>query len=240
MRVSDVSNRWITFDDISDRIPIWNLISTIIKKILIIPIMGLTQARDSAYYRHITNKSFLEGMLAPITGLKRGILLCISLLKTDKVALIKEQHKKTLEQFEILAKDNKWDELRNLHFDWWMFPVDKDSNGHGSTYKVGLKEIESLKKDAAFMVDYERGVALVLKAWGWDFRKDTTIFWLHSNQCWDGYGVRLAKMSDSLKLFSKEELHRKLKIFFQNHCLIQESTVPISCRQWLMNSFNLS
>lgn len=157
------------------------------------------------------------------------------LKESPKIRDIKEHHARQLAQFEMWAKNQEWSKIHQAHYDWWMFPVDRPSRGHGDRFALSQEEIEVMKKDPDFMRDYRRGVVLVVKAWGWDLEKDQAIVnpQYSQGQKWNGYGVRLAKMSDSVRLFGEWGLHTKLKKFFKEHCLTQQSSAPISDLSWL-------
>lgn len=158
---------------------------------------------------------------------------------SPKVALIKKEQANQLEKFEKWALANQWGKIKEAHYDWWMFPVNRDSSAYGATYNVNNQDIEALKKDPAFMNAYKRGVELVVKAWGWDLQKEEAVANPSKYQYWDGYGVRLAKMSDSLQLFGQRDLHKKLKDFFVTHCLPRQPKIVISNLSWLQKTFHL-
>lgn len=153
-----------------------------------------------------------------------------------KVELIKQKHCKQLSLFEEWAKCDKWKSIHSAHYDWWMFPVERPSSGYGTAFAVSKEDVETLKADDQFMENYRRAIHLVVQAWGWDLEKGEAILVadpFKSGQRWTGYGVRLAKMSDSLRLFGETELHQKLKQFFNLHCLPQQDEVRISDLSWL-------
>lgn len=156
-----------------------------------------------------------------------------------KVDLIKRDLIQQLQKFEKWAQANEWQSIHDAHYDWWMFPVERPSAAYGETYAVSKAEVEALKADPIFMNHYRRGVALVVQAWGWDLEKGEAIKPAAKGQAWDGYGVRLAKMSDSLRLFGEIELHQKLKVFFNQHCLPQQKEVPISDLSWLKRTLGV-
>lgn len=155
----------------------------------------------------------------------------------EKAERIKQKQAEQLTIFEKWAKAKDWQSIHGAHYDWWMFPVDRPSAGHGDTYAVSRDDIESLKADATFMKNYKRGVAIVVEAWGWDLDKDKPISNPEKGQKWTGYGVRLAKMSDSLHLFGEADLHQKLRLFFTQFCLPQQDHIPISDLPWLYKTF---
>lgn len=156
-----------------------------------------------------------------------------------KINLIKKKHAEQLEKFEEWASMNQWKKIKQAHYDWWMFPVNRISSGHAATYKVNEHEIEVLKTDQDFINDYKRGVTLVVQAWGWDLEMEEPLQNPSKDQYWDGYGVRLAKMSDSLQLFGEIDMHKKLKKFFVDHCFPLRNKIKISDLPWLQKTFNL-
>lgn len=155
-------------------------------------------------------------------------------MDSAKIQRIKNKQAEQLQQFEEWAKVGDWRKIHAAHYDWWMFPVERPSLSYGDLYAVESKEVEALKSDALFLRNYKRGIACVVEAWGWDLEKERPIINpnILKGQQWTGYGVRLGKMSDSLRLFGEVELHGKLKAFFK-YCLQQQTTIPISDLPWL-------
>ncbi len=151
--------------------------------------------------------------------------------KQTKAEHVKEAHKPQLQSFEKWAKANQWGKVHRAHYDWWMFPVERESSGYGDEYAVNTADVQALKADQEFMKNYRRGVVLVVQAWGWDLEQGKAIHPPAKGQRWTGYGVRLAKMSDSLRLFGETDLHQKLQKFFKEHCLTQKTR--ISDLNWL-------
>lgn len=161
--------------------------------------------------------------------------------ESAKIRDIKEHHAKQLAEFETWAAAQQWDKIHHAHYDWWMFPVSRSSSAYGDRFSVSPAEVEAFKRDSAFMTHYRRGFAIVVEAWGWDLEKGEPIAVDPNNskgQVWDGYGVRLAKMSDSALLFKEYDLHLKLKKFFQEHCLAQQDRIPISDLKWLRETLS--
>jgi hypothetical protein len=153
-----------------------------------------------------------------------------------KVQRVKQKQAEQLAKFETWAQAGQWQNIHQAHYDWWMFPVERPSSGYGDVYAVSKKDVQALKDDKEFMENYRQGVHLVVQAWGWDLEKGEAIQPAASGQKWTGYGVRLAKMSDSLRLFDEIELHEKLKKFFVDYCLPQQDCVPISNFKWLSST----
>lgn len=104
-----------------------------------------------------------------------------------------------LKQLRNFQQKGQFDKIRTSHFDWWLFPIDRGSKNQGDLYKISKKDFKRLSKDSAFMHDYFEGIEIVLFAWGWNLKNKSKI--TSSQQVWDGYGIRLAKMANSLQLF---------------------------------------
>ena len=139
------------------------------------------------------------------------------------VAMIKEKQQNHLAKLKGLALRGQWEHLRehtrhpDSGFDWWMFPIDKDSNTHGPRYKVSAAEVALLRQDPLFMRNYREGVCLVAKAWGWNLETGAKV--TNEKQRWVGYQVRLGKMLDSLRLFGQDDLRRLLIQFIRNDAI---------------------
>jgi hypothetical protein len=158
------------------------------------------------------------------------------LSQSEKVEDIKRLHTEYLTKFENWAKKKKWVSIKGAYYDWWMFPVRTESS-YGSRYTLSEAEIAELKADPHFMKDYRRAVKLVIQAWGWDLESGKAIVPLQKGQGWDGYGVRLAKMSDSLYWFGEDELRKKVENFYKSYCLPQYPTITITDKGWIDASF---
>lgn len=87
---------------------------------------------------------------------------------SSKARTVKEKQAWQLNQFEQWAASGQWSKIHNAHYDWWMYPIDQPSRGHGTTYQLNSREITELKADPEFMANYIRGVVLGAQAWGWD------------------------------------------------------------------------
>ena len=146
----------------------------------------------------------------------RAVSTSIKQLPLNKIENLKKQHKEQLLKFRQWAREDKWEMFEPLHshYDWWMFPIDRTSQGHGATYQLNQREIETLKDDIEFMSDYREGVKLVLNSWGWDANRGKQVESPKDSQQWKGYGVRLGKMAESLSLFDETELYDQVKKFY--------------------------
>ncbi|MFT4552852.1 MAG: hypothetical protein ACI9S8_001484 [Chlamydiales bacterium] len=151
-----------------------------------------------------------------------------------KVDVLKRKHAKQLAQFEVWARANEWQNFETSHYDWWIFPISRDSAGQGSSYTVYKNEIAALKNDPEFMKNYRRGVDLVVKSWGWDLSQNLEVQNKQPSQRWIGYGVRLGKMADSLRLFGEKDLHARLQTFAYN-CARPKNLEP-----WVKRNLNIA
>lgn len=140
---------------------------------------------------------------------------------TPKIDEIKRAHHKQLQQFEEWAQKGDWKRFtpHYSHYDWWVFPIQRASS-LGTKYSVNDAEIQILKNDTDFMAKYRRGVELVLNSWGWDpiQNQEIPLGQKTPDQKWEGYGVRLGKMADSLYLFGEKELYSSVQKFSQTCC----------------------
>ena len=108
-----------------------------------------------------------------------------------------------LTKFREWAKEKKWKEIHNSHYDWWMFPIPINSSGQGMKYALFGGDILELKKDPTYIADYLEGVELVCLAWGWNLKTSSLISSPTQGQKWTCYDIRLQKMLQSLDSFSK-------------------------------------
>lgn len=141
----------------------------------------------------------------------------------EKIERVKNKNAEQVQLFQKWASQGDWVRFRpeHSHYDWWAFPISRPSAGHGDDYAVNQHEIEALKADEEFMRNYKKGVDLVVKSWGWDLNQDAPVSpdIKTNDQEWTGYGVRLGKMADSLRLFGEDELYRRLQHFFDAICV---------------------
>lgn len=130
------------------------------------------------------------------------------------------------EYFEVWAFDKRWEWFKpnpsgnspGAHYDWWMFPISRSSSGYGELFALDAEQIKTLKADKEFMKNYRRGVELVLLSWGWDIRHGRPVSEEErtKDQRWEGYGVRLGKMANSLFLLEEMDLYGKVQKFFEH------------------------
>lgn len=155
----------------------------------------------------------------------------MGLASAEKIKRVKEKNAEQVKAFEQWAEKKDWIRFtpQYSHYDWWAFPISRSSLGQGDKYAVNSVEIQALKADDDFMRNYRRSVELVVNSWGWDLNKDVPIAAdeITSDQLWTGYGVRLGKMADSLKLFDEKDLYRKLQHFFDSVCVPLANRYPL-------------
>lgn len=114
-----------------------------------------------------------------------------------------------LQKFEDWKAAERTDAFSLNHFDWWMFPIDRRSQGQGGKYTVHKPQVEALQRRPVFMKQYRRGVELLLWSWGWDLEQRKPIEGLS----FDGHLVRLGKVLDSLYLFGEKNLFDSVQEF---------------------------
>ena len=57
---------------------------------------------------------------------------------------LKAKHALWLTKFEQWAAQNQWASFHREHYDWWMYPVDRRSDGQGELYHVPPAAFEAL------------------------------------------------------------------------------------------------
>ena len=132
-----------------------------------------------------------------------------------------------LTKFKEWAKQGKWRQFskHKHHYDWWMFPINRDSAGQGKKYTVYEEEIKALKQDEAWLKDYRLGAILVMQSWGWDVAKERLFDFPTKDQKWDDWEVRLGKMANSLLLFEQWDLHKSLRGYVKH---LKETGINLS------------
>ena len=109
-------------------------------------------------------------------------------------------------QLRLYALDKSYSDIRSEHYDWWMFPTDRSSS-LGTKFQLSSEHFRKLAANQAFMKNYKEGIQIVLEAIS------------SPSQIWNGYGVRLAKMANSLKLFianSSGDQRRELESVYES------------------------
>jgi hypothetical protein len=130
---------------------------------------------------------------------------------------LKLQQQTHLAKLQILAQNNQWQHIQkhtnhpDSAFDWWMFPTTWESSSYKKKYQLTPDALKSLQQDDQFMQNFEEGVKLVAKSWGWDIDKKQKI--VADDLKWVGYNIRLEKMIHSAYLFQKKDLLDSLKLF---------------------------
>ncbi|MBA4419852.1 MAG: hypothetical protein C0391_01765 [Anaerolinea sp.] len=128
---------------------------------------------------------------------------------------LKQTHAGQITQFEDWAARGDWERFHSSHYDWWVFPIHKQS-GYGLAWTVYDGDVAGLKQDAGFMQRYLRGVELVAASWGWDLLKASDLANPQPGQSWQHWPVRLFKAALSVKLFGYEDLFESLKAYALN------------------------
>eukprot|EP00906_Rhabdomonas_costata_P035114 RCo049355 len=132
----------------------------------------------------------------PYHGLRRNP-------SSDCLPTLHRQHGETITQFREFAAQKLWAEIHAMHYDWWMFPVERNPRPGAELYDVLAHDISELKADPSFMAEYREGVRLAALAWGWDVDLAQRVDPLQKGMGWTGWDFRLAKMIRSLWLFQE-------------------------------------
>ena len=134
-----------------------------------------------------------------------------------KAKTIKDKQAEQLKQFEAWAAKNDWQTFHASHYDWWMFPITRDSQGQGNTYTLDAESTRLLKNDPEFMQNFRRGVELVARSWGWEVKNSQLTDHPTADQKWANWPVRLGKMADSMKLFDQKDDLESMKNYAIQH-----------------------
>ncbi len=137
------------------------------------------------------------------------------------IEAIKTRQAVQLAQFERWATAGQWQSIHDHHYDWWMFPIDAPSS-YGFAWTVYEGDIAELKKDAAYLDRYLRGVTFLMRAWGWDVDKAEFIPNPQPDQKWQDWPIRLYKAAKSLTLFGYDAQFESLRSYAQHLILSGE------------------
>eukprot|EP01083_Nonionella_stella_P214898 773923_1 len=118
-----------------------------------------------------------------------------------------------LTKFILWDKQQKYERFHHSHYDWWMFPNDRDSWGQGKKYALFQKDIDDLLLVDGYEENYKLGARLVLKSWGWDMDNMCFIQNGTSAQKWTGYNVRLLKMLYSTIILKQWNVYQSVYKF---------------------------
>jgi len=125
---------------------------------------------------------------------------------------LKQTHGKQIAEFENWALQDDWERFHDSHYDWWVFPINRQSS-YGLMWVVYEGEVAELQSDRLFLEKYRRGVYLVSASWGWDVLNKSYISNPKAGQSWHQWPVRLYKAAQSVKLFGYEDLFESLKTY---------------------------
>lgn len=126
------------------------------------------------------------------------------------VAELKRKQADQLARFERQAARGDWRGIHTDHYDWWMFPIDEQSQ-HGMAYVVYAGDIAELRQDPIFVRNYLRGVELLALAWGWDLAARAPVPHPAPGQAWSSWPIRLYKAARSLQLFGFQSEYDSLR-----------------------------
>eukprot|EP00906_Rhabdomonas_costata_P025697 RCo036712 len=111
------------------------------------------------------------------------------------------KHSETTAKFREFAAKAQWPRIHSMHYDWWMFPLERNTKPGTGIYDVLPADIEELKADPTFMAEYREGVRLAALAWGWEVDHAKPVLPLQNGMGWSNWDIRLAKILRSLWLF---------------------------------------
>jgi len=104
--------------------------------------------------------------------------------------------------FEDWVETGSWHRFGpNEHFDWWAFPIARDSNGQGDRYNVE-PALNVLGNDRRFLEAVLANATLLSLGWGWDLVRGEKIA-DRAHQ----YGIRISKCGESLGLWRMPQAH---------------------------------
>lgn len=123
-----------------------------------------------------------------------------------------ERHYQQVALFESWAESNNWAMFHIEHYDWWAFPIDKDS-GFGAKYKVGSEEIKLLKENQFFTQSLSNAIALYLLSSGWDSKELEYLPDAGKNKKYKNHPIRLWKVWRSARIFDLLCLEKEVLLF---------------------------
>lgn len=137
-------------------------------------------------------------------------------------------------KFVAWAQAGAWEQFgpSHNHYDWWMFPLDRNSAGQGWKYTVYQQDIQALKADQDWLKDYRLGAILLMQSYGWDVKNHQPYTHPAPGQQWRNYGIRLGKLANSLILFEQWDLYASLSAYVE--CLTKRG---IKLQSWVLNYF---
>lgn len=96
------------------------------------------------------------------------------------------------------------------HFDWWAFPLDRDSNSHGDVFNVA-PAFDELSQNQVFLTSVLENAEHLAFGWGWDLRAGERI----ANRA-HRYGIRISKCGESLGLWGMPAAHEAFRVFTEH------------------------
>ena len=96
------------------------------------------------------------------------------------------------------------------HFDWWAFPLDRDSNAHGDVFNVS-PAFDELANNPLFLGAVLENAQHLAFGWGWDLGTSTII----ANRA-HRYGIRISKCGESLGLWQMPAAHAAFLTFTEH------------------------
>ena len=126
---------------------------------------------------------------------------------------IKSSQSDTLQEFRQFNSEKNYRGIREMHFDWWMFPTEDQRK---KQFNILENDMLKLKSDRQWMENYRESVKLVAKSWGWDTEK-RQFSTPNLMPVGDLTDIRLSKMIRSLWLFGEKELMESIQELARNY-----------------------
>lgn len=124
---------------------------------------------------------------------------------------MKSKQMQTLEQFCRCDMSKQYENLHELCFDWWMFPID---DGSKEQFNIGGEaDVIELRSNEEWFRGYREAVQLVARAWGWDVDQAKRIEPQEADMGWSHWDIRLAKIIRSLYLFEQADYMGSMQAF---------------------------
>jgi hypothetical protein len=100
----------------------------------------------------------------------------------------------------------------SVHFDWWAFPIDRASRGHGDRYDIS-SVLHEFRADGDFLRDVLGNAGMLMSAWGWDLSSARPV----DGSLYPRYGVRLWKCGLSLHVLGMPGAFASVRSFAVHH-----------------------
>lgn len=138
------------------------------------------------------------------------------------IPLFQETSRQT-RRFEEWAAAGRWTNFGPAeHFDWWAFPIARDSNGYGDRYNVN-PALDELRNNRRFLETVLANATLFALGWGWDLPTGGKV----ADRA-HRYGIRISKCGESLGLWQMPGAHAEFLAFTRHlfdHRFVDQRTL---------------